>query len=93
MFFREIENLMPLKETADKHRIFQTLLKGQAVSYFENHLKRRLESEDSELHRLVLRDIGLEYIPKRAMSVQSLIWGEIYIWVLVILYNFFRKVE
>jgi hypothetical protein len=30
--FREIENLMPMKEPADKTRIFWTLLKGQALS-------------------------------------------------------------
>jgi hypothetical protein len=32
MAFREIENLMPIKEPADKTRIFRTLLKGQASS-------------------------------------------------------------
>jgi hypothetical protein len=74
MAFREIENLMPIKEPADKTRMFRTLLKGQALSYFEHHLMRRLEAEDSdvpdnELIELVLRDIGLEYIPKRALQV------------------------
>jgi hypothetical protein len=49
MAFREIENLMPMKESADKTRIFQTLLKGQALSYFEHHLMRRLEAEDSDV--------------------------------------------
>jgi hypothetical protein len=76
MTFREIENLMPMKESADKTRMFRTLLKGQALSYFEHHLMRRLEAEDSEvpeneLIELVLRDIGLEYIPKRAIHVQK----------------------
>jgi hypothetical protein len=66
MAFREIENLMPMKEPADKIRMFRTLLKGQALSYFENHLMRILEAEDSdatdnELIQLVLRDEGLEY--------------------------------
>jgi hypothetical protein len=51
-------------------------LKGQALSYFEHHLMRRLEAEDSEvpdneLIQLVLRDVGLEYIPKRAIRVQK----------------------
>jgi hypothetical protein len=46
-------------------------LKGQALSHFEYHLMRRLEEEDSdvpdnELIELVLRDVGLEYIPKHA---------------------------
>jgi hypothetical protein len=76
MNFPEIENLMPLKDPADKTRKFRTLLKGQALSYFEHHLMRRLEAEDSEvpdneLIQLVLRDVGLEYIPNRAICVQN----------------------
>jgi hypothetical protein len=47
MAFREIENLMPMKEPVDKTRMFRTMLKGQALSYFEHHLMRRLEAEDS----------------------------------------------
>jgi hypothetical protein len=76
MAFREIENLMPMKEHADKARMFWTMLKGQGLSYFEHHLMRRLEAEDSEvpdneLIELVLREVGLEYIPKRAIRVQK----------------------
>jgi hypothetical protein len=76
MAFHEIENLMPMKEPADKTRMFRTLLKGQASSYFEHHLIRRLEAEDSdvpenELIELVLRCVGLEYIPKRAICLQK----------------------
>jgi hypothetical protein len=76
MALREIENLMPLKEPADKTRLFWTLLKGQALSYFDHHLRRRVETEDSELpnNKLIeslLRDIGLEYIPKCAIRVQK----------------------
>jgi hypothetical protein len=61
MAFCEIENLIGLKEPADKTRMFPTFLKGQALSYFEHHLIRRLEAEDSdvpdnELIELVLRD-------------------------------------
>jgi hypothetical protein len=75
MVFCEIENWMPMKEPADKTRMLRTLLKGQAMPYFEHHLMRRLEAEDSEvpnneLIELVLRDVGLEYIPKRAIRVQ-----------------------
>jgi hypothetical protein len=74
--FREIENLMPMKEPADKTKMFRTFLKGQALSYFEHHLMRRLEAEDSEvpdneLIELVLRDVGLEYILKRTICVQK----------------------
>jgi hypothetical protein len=46
---REIENLMPMKEHAENSRIFQTLLKGQALYYFEHHLMRRSEAEDSDV--------------------------------------------
>jgi hypothetical protein len=56
--------------------MFRTLLKGQALSYFEHHLMRRLDAEDSdvsdnELIELVLRDVCLEYIPKHAISMQK----------------------
>jgi hypothetical protein len=56
--------------------MFQILLKGKALYYFEHHLRRRLEAEDSDipdnkLIELVLRDVGLEYIPKRAIHVQK----------------------
>jgi hypothetical protein len=76
MAFREIENLMPMKEPADKTRMFRILLKGQALSYLEHHLMRRLEAEDSdvpdnELIKLALREVGLEYIPKRAVCVKK----------------------
>jgi hypothetical protein len=76
MAFREIENLMPIEEPADKTRMFWTLLKGQALFYFEQHLMRRLEAEDSEvpdneLIELDLRDLDLEYIPKRAKRVKK----------------------
>jgi hypothetical protein len=65
MAFREIENLMPMKEPADKTKIFRSLLKRQALSNFENHLRRSLEAEDSdlpdnELIELVLKDLELE---------------------------------
>jgi hypothetical protein len=76
MAFCEIENLMPMKEPADKTRIFRTLMKGQALSYFERHLRRGLEAEDSdvpenELIELVLRHLGLQHFPKRAIRVQK----------------------
>jgi hypothetical protein len=76
MAFHEIKNLMPMKEPADKTSMFRALLKGQALSYFEHHLMRRLETEesdvpDNELIELLLQDVGLEYIPKRAIRVQK----------------------
>jgi hypothetical protein len=82
MAFQEIENLMPMKEPADKTRMFWNLLKGQALSYFEHHFMRRLELEDSdvpdnEFIELVLRDVGLEYIPKHVIRMQKyyMKWG------------------
>jgi hypothetical protein len=76
MTFREIDNLIPMKEPADKTRMIQTLLKGQAFSYFKHYLMRSLEVEDSdvpdnELIEAMLRDAGLEYIPKRAIHMQK----------------------
>jgi hypothetical protein len=76
MTFHEIENLMSMKEPADKTRMFRTLLKGHTLSYFEHHLRRRLDSEDSEIPEnevieLVLRDVGLENIPKHAIHMQK----------------------
>jgi hypothetical protein len=65
-----------MKEPAENTRIFRDLLKGQALSYFEHHLRKRVEAEDSdvpdnELIELVLRDVGLEYIPKSVICVQK----------------------
>jgi hypothetical protein len=50
----------------------RNLLKVQALSHFEHHLRNRLEAEDSELPHndlleLYLIDVGLEYIPKTAI--------------------------
>jgi hypothetical protein len=44
IFFREIENLMPLKEPDNKTRMFWIFLEGQALSHFDHHLRRRLEA-------------------------------------------------
>jgi hypothetical protein len=76
MAFREIENLMPMKESADKTRILRTLLKGQALSNFEHPLRKRVETEDSEVPNndiieMALRDYGVEYIPKRTIRLQK----------------------
>jgi hypothetical protein len=92
--FLEIEILMLMKEPADKTRMFRTLLKGQALSYFEHHLMRILEAEDldvpdNELIELVLRDIGLEYIPKCAICMQKYRMSGVHIWVLICPYNNF----
>jgi hypothetical protein len=67
---------MPMEEPADKTWMFRTLLKGQALSYFEHHLMRRLEAENSDVPgnehiELVLRDVGLENFPKHAIRVQK----------------------
>jgi hypothetical protein len=73
--FHDIENLMPLKEPVDKTRMFWTLLKGQPLSYFERHLRKWLEAEDSEVTdndiiELVIKKIHLKYIPKCAIRVK-----------------------
>jgi hypothetical protein len=78
MVFSEIENLMPMKEPADKTRMFRTLLKGQDLSYFEHQLMRRLEAEDSdvpdnEIIELVLRDVGLHTFLSTPYANKSII--------------------
>jgi hypothetical protein len=65
MAFCEIETLMPLKESAEKIRMFRTLLKVQTLYYFDLHLRKRMEAEDSDvpdndLRELVLRDVVLK---------------------------------
>jgi hypothetical protein len=55
MAFRDIETFMTLKEPADKSKMVRTLSKGQALLYFEHHLKRRLDAKDAELpHNMLL---------------------------------------
>jgi hypothetical protein len=56
MPFRAIENLMSLKEPAYK-TMFWTLLKFQALKYFEHHLRRSLEVEYSELPDIELKKL------------------------------------
>jgi hypothetical protein len=77
-YFCEIENLMRLKKPTNMKRIFWTLLKGQVSSYFEHHLKRRLEADNSELPEddlteLVIRElyIGVEHIHKCTILLQK----------------------
>jgi hypothetical protein len=65
---------MPLKEPADKTQMFRTLLKRQALSYFEHHSRKRLDAEDSDipdndLLELVIRD--LEYNLNCTICVQK----------------------
>jgi hypothetical protein len=56
---------------------------------------RRIEAEDSdvpdnELIELVLRDVGLEYIPKRAIRVQKYYMRQsrgLHVWDLIHLYS------
>jgi hypothetical protein len=55
-------------------------LKGQALSYFEYHLRRTFETEDSELPdndliEIVLRDIALRNILCALYVCESIIWG------------------
>jgi hypothetical protein len=82
MAFREIENLMPMKEPADKTRMFWTLLKDQALSYFEHNLMRRLKAEDSEVPDNEL----IELVHKHAEVLYESVFIH-GIWVLIHLYN------
>jgi hypothetical protein len=66
MVFHEIENLMPMKEPVDKIRKFRILLEGQAISYFEHHLMRRLEEEHSDVP-----DMGGQFTTKTEVFVNN----------------------
>ena len=76
MGYRDLELLMPLKEPSDRTKMLRTILKGRALSLFEYHLSKRcggeyIETTDQELLELVIRDQGLDYISRRAISVQK----------------------
>jgi hypothetical protein len=69
--------------------MFQILLKYQALSYFEHYLRKKVEAEDSdvpdnELIELVLRDVGLEYIPyarhmrAKALDPERSLWPSLF---------------
>jgi hypothetical protein len=38
--YREVENLMSIREPGNKSKMLWTVLKGQALSYFEHHLRK-----------------------------------------------------
>jgi hypothetical protein len=72
----EIKNLIHLKKPANKTRMFQTLLKGRAMSYFEHYLRRSLDTEyskiiDNDFIELLIWDEGKEFIPERTVSMQK----------------------
>jgi hypothetical protein len=76
MGYRDLELLMPLKEPSDRTKMLRTMLKGRALSLFEYHLSKRcggedIETTDQELLELVIRDLGLDYISRRAIRVQK----------------------
>jgi hypothetical protein len=56
--------------------MLHTFLKGQALSLFEYHLARQcggedVETSDHKLLELVVRDLGLDYISRRAIRLQK----------------------
>jgi hypothetical protein len=64
------------KGTCGQEQDVSEFVEWSSSSYFEHHLMRRLEAEvsenpDNELIELVLWDVGLEYISKRAICVQN----------------------
>jgi hypothetical protein len=78
MSFREIENLMPLKNPNHNTKMLWNLMRSQDLPYFKHHLKTRLEVEESEIPEKELIEIaiaelymGLEYIPKHAIPLQK----------------------
>jgi hypothetical protein len=76
MGYRDLEMMMPLREQSDKSKMLRTLLKGRSLSQFEHHLRKRLGAEDIELPdhdllELIIRDLGIEYISRRAIRVKK----------------------
>jgi hypothetical protein len=76
MGYRDLEVMMPLKETSERFKMLCTLLKGRALAQFDYHLGKRLCAEDIELPdhemlELVIRDLGLDYISRHAIRVQK----------------------
>jgi hypothetical protein len=72
MGYRDIKTVMPLEKT----KMLRTLLKGRTLSKFEYHLRNRLGAEDVALAdydilEIVIRDVGLEYIFRRAIRLQK----------------------
>jgi hypothetical protein len=60
MTFRDIESLMPMKESDDKNWTFWKLLERQALSLRKSVEAEASEVPDNELIELVFRDVGLE---------------------------------
>jgi hypothetical protein len=76
MDYRDLEVMMLLKETSERTKIFRTLLKGRALAQFDYHLSKRVFAEvielpDHEPLELVIRDLGLDYISRRAIRVRK----------------------
>jgi hypothetical protein len=76
MAYRDLEGMMPLKETSERTKMIRMLLKGRALAQFDYHLNKRVFAEDIELPdhellELVMRGLGLDYISRRAIRVQK----------------------
>jgi hypothetical protein len=76
MDYRDLEVMMPLKETSERTKMIWTLLKGRALAQFDYHLSKQvcaedIELPDHELLELVIRDLGLDYISRLAIRVQK----------------------
>jgi hypothetical protein len=99
MAYREIESQMPLKKPADKSKMLKTLLTCQALLYLEHHLRNRLDAEDAELPdndllELVIRGIGLEYIPRCTIRVQKYYMRRgLFMWPSISVQQFVKKLN
>jgi hypothetical protein len=76
MEYRDLEVMIPLKETSEQTKMIRTLLKGRALAQFDYHLSKQvcaedIELPDHELLELVIRYLGLDYISRRAIRVQK----------------------
>jgi hypothetical protein len=74
--YHDLEVMMPLKEASERTKMIRTLLKGRVSAQFDYYLNKQVHAEDIELPDhdlldLVIRDLGLDYISRRAIRVQK----------------------
>jgi hypothetical protein len=70
MAYRDLEVMMSLKVTSERTKMIRTLLKGRALAQFDYHLSKQV-TPDHEMLELVIRDLGLDYISRRAIRMQK----------------------
>jgi hypothetical protein len=76
MAYRNLEVIMQLKVTLERTKTIRTLPDNRKLAQFDYHCSKRVRAEDIELPdhellELVIRDLGLDYICRRAIRLQK----------------------